>query len=209
MNSLELIVSEVRRLQATSPVGRKLIVSICGAPGSGKSTISEKLCRELPRSVVIPMDGYHLYRNELDAFSDPEEAHRRRGAHWTFDAAKLVSDLEHLRIHGQGNFPSFDHSVGDPVKDDIAVTEMDNIVIIEGLYLLMQIEPWSRIKSIVDLSVFIDCPVDTFRNRLIFRHMATMHLLKEQAENRVDGSDLINAKEVLKTKSYADMIVSG
>ena len=32
MNSLELIVSEVRRLQATGPVGRKLIVSICGMP---------------------------------------------------------------------------------------------------------------------------------------------------------------------------------
>ena len=32
------------------------------------------------------MDGYHYYRSELDEMSDPELAHARRGAEFTFDS---------------------------------------------------------------------------------------------------------------------------
>ncbi len=39
------------------------------------------------------MDGYHYYRHELDYFDDPEEAHERRGAAFTFNAKKFVDDM--------------------------------------------------------------------------------------------------------------------
>lgn len=35
----------------------------------------------------------HPIRKELDAMDDPMEKHRRRGAHWTFNAQKFVSDV--------------------------------------------------------------------------------------------------------------------
>ena len=58
-------------------------------------------------------DGFHYYRHELDKFPDPVEAHARRGAPHTFNAAKfveLVTSLKH-GITGTIYAPSFDHSL--------------------------------------------------------------------------------------------------
>lgn len=38
------------------------IIGVCGIPGAGKSTICEKLLKNLDDSLIIPMDGFHLYR---------------------------------------------------------------------------------------------------------------------------------------------------
>lgn len=56
------------------------LIAIAGVPGAGKSTISALISQHLPHSQVVPMDGYHLYRNQLD-----EEQMKRRGAAFTFD----------------------------------------------------------------------------------------------------------------------------
>jgi pantothenate kinase len=58
------------------------------------------------------MDGYHYYRSELDAMDDPAELHRRRGAHWTFNADRFIREMKEARAAGAGAFPSFDHHEG-------------------------------------------------------------------------------------------------
>ncbi|XLU60651.1 hypothetical protein S245_019860, partial [Arachis hypogaea] len=52
---------------------------------------------------------------------NPEEAHARRGAPWTFNPSRLLACFKNLKIHGFVYVPSFDHGVGDPVEDDIFV----------------------------------------------------------------------------------------
>lgn len=45
----------------------------------------------------VPMDGYHYTRAQLDDMKNPEEAHTRRGAPFTFDAVgfnQLVHKLK-------------------------------------------------------------------------------------------------------------------
>ena len=55
-------------------------IGLAGAPGSGKTTVAEAMRRRMPGKItVIPMDGYHYYRAQLDAMDDPREAHARRG----------------------------------------------------------------------------------------------------------------------------------
>lgn len=73
--------------------------------------LQERLGRLL---TIIPMDGYHYYQSELDTMEDPEEAHARRGAPFTFNSAKFVGALIKARKEGQGSFPCFDHGTGDP-----------------------------------------------------------------------------------------------
>lgn len=53
--------------------------------------------------------------------ADPGEAYRRRGAHWTFNGTRFLSEVEEAKRVGFGSFPGFDHAVGDPVEGEIQV----------------------------------------------------------------------------------------
>lgn len=75
---------------ASSASPRAFWIAVCGAPASGKSTLSQEIGRRLNDdkqipTIVVPMDGYHYYKHELDAMPDPEAMHARRGAPWTFN----------------------------------------------------------------------------------------------------------------------------
>ncbi|XP_058209013.1 putative uridine kinase C227.14 isoform X6 [Rhododendron vialii] len=146
----------------------KHIVGLAGPPGAGKSTIANEIVRRVNKlwpekscsfdsqvdppevAAVLPMDGFHLYRHQLDAMEDPEEAHARRGAPWTFDPELLLKCLNTLRVQGSVYAPSFDHGVGDPVKDDIFVNLQHKVVIVEGNYLLLDKGVWKDISSVFD-----------------------------------------------------------
>lgn len=46
------------------------------------------------------LTGYHFTRAQLDKFDDPDEAHARRGAYWTFDGAAFVQKMQELQTSG-------------------------------------------------------------------------------------------------------------
>ena len=137
---------------------------------------------------------------------DPTHALTRRGAEWTFDAKKFTHSLLTCKSNGQGVFPSFDHSVGDPVEGDITVTPTHEYVIVEGLYLLLDTPPWNEIKDIVDVSIFVDAETAVLKSRLIKRHMQCFHMTEEEAKHRAEENDLPNAVDVIASKVRADII---
>ena len=108
----------------------RVLVSVVGVPGSGKTTLSEQLVVEVNRAAksgvccVVPMDGFHLPKKALDAMADPVEAHRRRGAPFTFDPEGLLDMVKRIKTAGDQEVvkgPGWDHSVGDPLQDAIQV----------------------------------------------------------------------------------------
>jgi pantothenate kinase len=135
----------IAAIENTSRSSRHLI-AIAGAPGSGKSTLAKEVTKRInvvlgqDVAVNVPMDGYHLYRRQLDAMADPDEAYRRRGAPWTFDASAYVafmSAAKQLQASGTLWAPSFDHGVGDPVEHAIKVTPNHRVLLSEGNYVLL------------------------------------------------------------------------
>lgn len=71
-------------------------VAVCGAPASGKTTLTQEVGRRLNEeqhipTIVVPMDGYHFYKHELDAMLDPEAMHARRGAPWTINVRLFLA----------------------------------------------------------------------------------------------------------------------
>lgn len=91
-------------------------------------------------AVMVPMDGFHYYRCDLEAMPNPKMAQDRRGAAFTINAPVFIDCLRRLQDDSHTAhpipFPSFDHSVGDPVQDDIWVKPNHRLVLVEGLYLL-------------------------------------------------------------------------
>jgi pantothenate kinase len=123
------------------------------------------------------------------------EAHERRGAHFTFDSKRFIADLTACRNtpDTEARFPSFDHSVGDPILDQIAVNADHQVVIFEGNYLLLDIEPWNELKDqFWDEGWFVHVPIETAVERVTLRHMAAWGWDREKANQRAQGSDKTN-----------------
>ncbi|KAI0593804.1 P-loop containing nucleoside triphosphate hydrolase protein [Biscogniauxia sp. FL1348] len=193
-----------RRLEKGFPAGRTLI-ALAGAPGSGKSTIAAEVTGRLNRqkgrqiAAAIPMDGFHYPRSHLDTLPNRDEAHARRGAHWTFDAAGVLSLARRL---SQANndvmyAPGFDHAAKDPVADAIPIGPESKIVILEGNWLLFDAEPWREIAGLVDDSWFVEVSPASARERVARRHLrAGIQRTWNEAVQRAEANDLPNGEEI-------------
>lgn len=195
---------------------RKYMVGIAGVPGSGKSTTAREVCAKIntmrPRldkhsvAVVVGMDGYHYTRQQLDQFPDPDEAHARRGAYWTFDGAAFVEKMHELRVKGEATLPSFDHGAGDPVPDGVTVIPQNKIILVEGNYLLLDIPPWSKLTKVFNETWYIDCDIDTAMERVLQRQIGHGRAL-DVAKWRVENNDRQNALMIAETASTASLLV--
>ena len=78
--------------------GGRTILGIAGCPGAGKSTVSAAITGQVPSSVVVPMDGFHLLNDELVRLGRRD----RKGAPDTFDVGGYVELLDRIRRQGPG-----------------------------------------------------------------------------------------------------------
>lgn len=157
-------------------------------------------------ALVVSLDGYHLTRKQLSEMADPEEAAYRRGAAFTFDSLAYFALVARLRrpieagtrtIHA----PSFDHSIKDPVENDIHIPPTSRIVILEGLYTAMDREGWRDAAELMDELWFIETPIETAALRVAKRNFAAgLSPTYEAALERTEANDMRNAREILAEK---------
>lgn len=177
------------RIPATS----RFIVGIAGVPASGKSTLAQMLLdhtnallcgtADEDTAILIGLDGWHLTRAQLDAFPNAKLAHDRRGAHWTFDGQSYVQFVRELRVPldtltsatgGRDTViyaPSFSHELKDPTPHAVAVHPQHRIVIIEGLYTFLGIDPWADAAQVLDERWWVDISEEEAKERLVKRHV--------------------------------------
>jgi pantothenate kinase len=196
-----------------------LLVAIAGPAGSGKTTlakqVAEKLCSQSWQVRVLSMDGFHHYRSTLDAMEDPVRAHKRRGAPFTFDVERFLDALCTLSELGSGEqseqhllwFPDFDHGAGDPRERAISIGCDTDIVVVEGLYLLLDDDRWRDAAKFFDCAAFLDVPIDTCERRLLERHMNAWHIDVAIAQRRVDGNDTPNNQLLLSKRVQFNRLV--
>ncbi len=221
---MKVLSDPVARLLSLLPRGteagakpKRTIVGLTGLPGSGKSTLATRLAQSVNQKlgsnvmVALGMDGFHLYRAQLAAVPDPAAAFKRRGAPWTFDPTAMAEHLKALRKTDAQRtvmWPGFEHGVGDPVPDAIAIEPSVQLVLVEGLYLLHRADGWQALDGLLDECWYLDVPMDTALERLKARHMAAWGWTAAQALERIAENDGANAQTVLASRSRADFLVA-
>lgn len=165
----------------------------------------------------VPMDGYHLSREQLSAMKDPDTAHARRGAAFTFDAPAFLGLVKKLRepIAPETKTlyaPSFDHALKDPVYDDIAIPPSYRVLIFEGNYLSLGsgAPEWKEAAELMDELWFVEVEEAVAKQRLIKRHVvAGIASNEEEAAYRAENNDLVNGREIVKGRlDVHEVIVS-
>ena len=185
------------------------LLGITGAPGAGKSTLAGLVVAEVPGAVLVGMDGFHLAHETLTAMGRVD----RKGAPETFDAAGYVALLR--RIHGLHQWagetvwaPRFHREIEDAVAGAVPVTADAPLVVTEGNYLLLDEEPWNRVRDLLDECWYVDVPDELRRARLQARH-ERYGRTPEEARERTWGSDERNAVLVAASAARADRWVTG
>ncbi|MET7932391.1 nucleoside/nucleotide kinase family protein [Streptomyces sp. NPDC005322] len=189
--------------------GRRRLLGIAGAPGSGKTTLAEDLVAALGpgRAVLVPMDGFHLADGELRRLG----LIGRKGAPETFDPYGYTALLRRLRAPRPGETvyaPAFDRDLEQPVAGSVPVPPEIPLVITEGNYLLLDDAPWRPVRELLDETWWVELDSEERVRRLIDRH-ERFGKPRAEAERFVLASDEANARLVAPGRERADLVVAG
>jgi pantothenate kinase len=197
------------RLAAAARPGARTMIAITGSPGAGKTTLARELVTSLREADVgaayLPMDGFHLANATLDRLG----RHDRKGAIDTFDGWGFLALLRRVAAERSHTVyaPGFDRTVDEPVAGAIAIEPRDDVVVVEGNYLLVGSEPWSLLRPLFAESWFCATDEATRLARLVDRH--TRHGRTPEAATewatRVDGT---NAALIESTAALADVRIA-
>lgn len=195
----------IERAQALAVGPQRRLLGLVGPPGAGKSTLAELLVHRVPSAVLVPMDGFHLADVQLRRLGRLE----RKGAPDTFDADGYVALLERLRRRSARPVyaPAFERDLEQPVAGSIAVTPHATLVVTEGNYLLLDDEPWSAVRPLLDEVWWVDSDPAVRRERLVARHVRSGKPAPD-ARDWVDHVDEVNAALVAAGRARADRIVT-
>lgn len=186
--------------------GERVVVALAGAPGSGKSSMADRLveglnARSRNTAAVLPMDGFHYD----DLYLVPAGLRDRKGAPETFDVGGLRQTL--LRIRSRAErfvaVPVFDRDLEIARAGARLIPADVPVVIVEGNYLLLDRDPWSSLRPLFDVAVLLDVPEPSLMARLEQRWRG-YGLNPEEIRAKIAGNDLPNGRLVTEASRGED-----
>ena len=196
-------------------LGRRMIVFLAAPPGAGKSTLGlfmEAYARRegYPyRLRCVSIDGFHYTNAQLRKMTvkRPEglvPASSVKGSAETFDTAALKKKLSCLRTEETVLFPYYDRKLHDPVPDALPVGE--EIVLLEGNWLLYPHFGFEELPAFADLTIFLDADPEELKEGLVQRKERG-GMSREQAEAWVAYTDGPNIGKAREDRKDADVLL--
>lgn len=192
----------------------RIIVFMAAPPAVGKTTLCEfleylsKQDQEFTDIQALGLDGFHYhsdYINSHDAIVLGEKVPMKqvKGCPETYDTEKLRQKLEKIKTEDI-LWPIYDRNLHDVVEDQIKVTQ--DIILIEGNWLLLKQEPWKSMQQYADYKILILAEEDMLKERLIGRKEKG-GLTRAEAEEWYKNSDSKNVIRVLKDSLKGDLLL--
>jgi pantothenate kinase len=204
-------------LLARAVPGNRLMVAVAGPPGSGKTAFATILVAVINAeagddvAVLVGLDGWHFPNDYLETHhveQDGEKVALRsiKGSPETFDVLAASDCLAEMRRGGAVSFPVYSRELHDPVPGGGMVEAFRQVVVVEGNFLLLDQDPWNRLRQLFDVCVFISASPEILVKGLRERHLRGGKTLAA-TDRQIFEVDLPNAKRVAPGVVYAQVLV--
>jgi len=133
--SPEAILADAIARVLARPRKRPLVIGLCGAQGSGKSTVAAALAARFPHTIVLSLDDLYKTRDARAALArDVHPLFATRGVPGTHDMDLGLATFAAMDCGQTTPLPRFDKARDDRVNPEMwpIVTERPALVIFEG-----------------------------------------------------------------------------
>ena len=139
-----------------------LVIGIAGGTGSGKTTITRKLCENFgPDVSVINHDNYYKAHHNMPY---EERAKLNYDHPNAFDTDMLIEHLKQLRQGHSVVCPVYDYTVHDRSKETVTIKPA-RVIIVEGILIFENRELCDQ----MDIKIYVDADADVRILRRIVR----------------------------------------
>lgn len=191
---------------STSTEKSCIVIAIAGASASGKSLIASTIYKELQSELgrddigIISEDAYYRDQTHLAM----EERIKTNYDHPnSMDHALLVSHLKALKQGQAVDIPEYDYTEHNR-KNTVTHFEPKKVIILEGILLLTD----EKIRQELDMSIFVDAPLDICFIRRLKRDMQERGRSLESVITQYNATVRpMFLQFVQPSKQYADIVV--
>lgn len=183
-------------------MSKTTIIGIAGGSGSGKTSVTSKILKNLEGYSVALIEQDYYYKNQ-DHLTFEERLKTNYDHPFAFDNELLIQNLKDLRNGETVEVPTYDYSKHTRSKKTITFEPKD-VIIVEGIFALEN----SELRDLMDVKIYVDTDADLRILRRIVRDIKergrTMESVIDQYLTVVRP---MHNQFIEPTKKYADIII--
>lgn len=179
-----------------------LIIGIAGGTGSGKTTVVNKIIKELPidEVCVISQDSYY---KETDNLSYEERTKINFDHPRAIDFDLIIQHLKDLKAGKTIDQPIYSFVTHNRTKD-VVITHPRKVIIVEGILIFNSEE----LRSLFDIKIFVHADTDERLIRRVRRDINERGRdVNEVLSRYQDTLKPMHQQFIEPTKNYADIII--
>ncbi|MCH7496681.1 MAG: uridine kinase [Candidatus Marinimicrobia bacterium] len=187
---------------SSRPESRAILLGIAGGTGSGKTSITEALMKELGREEVVALEQ-DAYYHDLSHLQPAERARINFDHPDSVDFKRMRQDLKALLKGKSVDVPIYDYTAHSR-KPETRHISGHRVIILEGILVLTDPD----VRELMDIKIYVETAADV---RFIRRMMRDVKTRNRSFESVVDQYYKtvrpMHAQFVEPTKRYADIII--